>query len=350
MSKNNPLEEVQEFSRDVVEKFPVIVLGSGASAAHGVPGMWPLGQHLQSLGAQLTWSPDEIQEWSNFRDQINAGVDLEGALGSVRLSEDQTSFVVQQTRDFLIESDLRAFSEILANRRALPLSILYDHLFRTTRRTIDVLTTNYDRIAEYAADAAGHSHFTGFEYGHLQHRAKDPKLRITSGGQVVRTVCVWKVHGSLDWFKDSKNQTVSVRSATAIPAGMTAMMVTPGIDKYRITHGEPFRTVFACADQALMAAQSYFCVGYGFNDEHVQSKLVERCESSRTPLLLITQKVSVTARKFLSRGLCQRYLALEQSDDGTLAFSDRHPAGVNLTGEHIWQLPIFLDRVLGVTR
>lgn len=349
MPVKTPLETILEFAQSVLEKAPVIVLGSGASAAHGIPGMRPLGQYLWQLNIPKSWSSGELQEWEIFRSEIDRGTDLESALQKTRLSEEQTNLVVDGARDFLLPYDLAAFNEVLANRRTFPLTSLYDYLFRSTHRTINVVTTNYDRIAEYAADAGGHSHFTGFEYGHLQHRAKDSGLRIYSGNRQTRTVCVWKVHGSFDWFRDNQNQIIAARASIKTPAGLKPLMVTPGIDKYRLTHGEPFRTIFACADKALESAEGYFCVGYGFNDEHVQSKLVERCESSSTPLLLITKNVSTTTKKFLSRGLCKQFLALEESVDGTLAISHQHPLGVNLPNEKIWQLLPFLERVIGVT-
>jgi len=349
MASLSPLESIQEFAKTVFQKAPVIVLGSGASAAHGVPGMWPLGQHLKSLPTDASWTYEESQQWSIFIDDIDNGTDLETALGNARLSQDQTSLIVHGTRDFLLPYDLKAFNAVLADRKSFPLSSLFDHLFRSTHRTINVVTTNYDRIAEYAADASGHSHFTGFEYGHIQHRAKDLGMRLHSGNQATRTVCIWKVHGSFDWFRDSQNQIVGSRASVISPTGFTPLMVTPGIDKYRLTHGEPFRSIFGCADRALEAAGSYFCVGYGFNDEHVQSKLIERCEGSTTPLLLITKEVSATTKKFLGRGMCKNYLALESSAGGTLAISPENPGGLHLAGEDIWQLPVFLNRVLGVT-
>lgn len=348
MSTKTPLETIQEFAQGVLGKAPVIVLGSGASAAHGVPGMYMLGEHLRSLKNPGDWNPHESDEWDLFCSAIKNGMDLESALFNAKLSDKQTVMIVNETRTFLLKYDLEVFDKVLSDRHTLPLTALFDHLFRSTHRELNVVTTNYDRIAEYAADAGGHSHFTGFEYGHLQQRAKDAELRIYSNRLVTRTVCVWKVHGSLDWFKDDKNQIIAARASIKTPKDHTPLVVTPGVDKYRQTHGEPFRTIFACADKALEKAESYFCVGYGFNDEHVQSKLIEQCEKASTPLLLLTQKVSPTTKTFLAKGLCKKYLALEASETGTLAISPQYPHGVNLPGEDIWQLPSFLKRVIGV--
>ncbi|MGR4865077.1 SIR2 family protein [Caulobacter sp. LARHSG274] len=347
MAIKTNLELAQEFSQTVLALAPVIVLGSGFSAAHGVPSMWPLGTHLRALPTGPDWSTEEETEWGVFCGQIDTGVDLEAALGKARLTERQTHAVVEATRAFLLPSDLEAFSSLLADRRAFPLTRLYQHLFNSTHRTVDVVTPNYDRLAEYAADAGGFSHFTGFDYGHLQTRAKDPTTRIHYGRDVARTVSVWKVHGSLDWFRDAVGQIIGARACLATPPGYTPVMVTPGIDKYRLTHGEPFRTIFGCSDAALERARAYLCIGYGFNDEHVQPKLVERCEASSIPLLVITKALTPTTKAFLARGRCGKYLALEECPGGTRAFFNAAPDGVELPGETIWQLPNFLDHMLG---
>ncbi|MGY4408091.1 hypothetical protein [Bradyrhizobium sp. USDA 3315] len=72
-------------------------------------------------------------------------------------------------------------------------------------------------------------------------------------------------------------------------------MITPGIDKYRLTHSEPFRTI----------------VGYGFNDEHVQIKFIERCDRDSVPLVVLTKELTASAKAFLASGRCRRYLAIE---------------------------------------
>jgi hypothetical protein len=347
MATKTILEHVQEFSQNVLAVAPAIVLGSGFSAAHGVPGMWRLGQHLRGLAADPDWDADESAQWAIFCTLIDDGTDLETTLGKARLSERQTAKVVDATRAFLLPADMAAFNALLADRKTFPLTRLYQHLFNSTHRTVDVVTTNYDRLAEYAADAGGFSHFTGFDYGHLQTRARDAATRVHYGRDVARTVCVWKVHGSLDWFQDGFGQIIGARACLTTPPNYLPVMVTPGIDKYRLTHGEPFRTIFGCSDAALERARAYLCVGYGFNDEHVQPKLIERCENTAAPLLVLTKELTPTTKAFLGRGRCGKYLALEECVGGTRAYTAAAPDGVEIPGPALWRLTDFLDCMLG---
>jgi hypothetical protein len=349
MAVKTDFEVAREFAQGALNTTPVIILGSGASAAHGVPGMGPLAQHLEASMTPSVWASEETAEWDRFLAQLTAGDDLESALQAVRLTDRQTNFVAEQTRSFLLPSDLAVLTALLSDRRSLPLSRLFKHLSTSTHRTVHVVTPNYDRLAEYAADVAEYSTFTGFTQGHVQTRIRQEEPRGAAAKRdQPRTVCVWKVHGSLDWFQ-GRNQIVGIRSAGETPAGFTPLMITPGIDKYRLTYGEPFRSIFANADKALEEARAYFCVGYGFNDEHVQTKLIERCEHDAVPLLVITKELTPTAKAFLSSGRCRRYLTLEEGGGGARAYTHDQPAGFDIPGEPIWRLDKFLDMTIGVS-
>jgi hypothetical protein len=347
MASKTILEEVQEFAQAALALAPVIILGSGASAAHGVPGMWPLSEHLKVLPRPPTWSTDEGTEWDRFIGHLTDGKDLETAMGAVRFTDGQTTHVAEATRALLLPTDEVVLAKLLTDRHSLPLTRLFKHLFKSTHRTIDVITPNYDRIAEYAADAGEFCHFTGFSYGYLQTRAKDTRTRLHYGKDLARTVCVWKVHGSLDWFRDKDNQIIGVRSCHDSPPGFSPLMITPGVDKYRLALTEPFRTIFGCSDDALEKARSYFCVGYGFNDEHLQTKLVERCDINAVPIVIVTKELTAPAKAFLGGGRCRKYLALEEATSGARAYTNAYPAGVDLPTGAIWRLNEFLDLTLG---
>lgn len=325
---------------------PVIILGSGASAAHAIPGMWPLADYLFTLVGVADPDATEEAEWKSFKQKLRDGIDLETALGAVRLTQRQTSYVAVETRSFLLPSDEAVFTKILSDRRYLPLARLYRYLFTSTHRQVDVVTPNYDRIAEYAADAAGYAHFSGFTSGYLQVRTPGHAPRRSNAADAVRTVCVWKVHGSLDWFEGG-SQIIGVRGVRETPDGFTPLMITPGVDKYRLAHLEPFRTIFSCSDSALERARAYFCVGYGFNDQHLQTKMVERCDVDSIPIVVITKTLSEPAKEFLGGGRCRKYLAIEDRPGGSRAYTNAYPDGIELPGAPIWALPDFLDFTLG---
>ena len=97
------------------------------------------------------------------------------------------------------------------------------------------------------------------------------------------------------------------------------------------------------ADDALMSAGAYLCIGFGFNDEHIQPKLMERWKSGEALLVILTKKLSESARSMLTNAGGREFLALEESSTGTRMWSPRVPDGTILEDAKLWRLSDFLD-------
>jgi hypothetical protein len=283
--------------------------------------------------------------WRDFLDKVQT-MDLEAALTGVNVTPEVLSHIVHTTWSFLNAADFRVFEKVLTDRRLLPLSRLFRHLLRSTANELQVVTPNYDRLAEYAAEAAGYCAYTGFTFSLFGSRAVDvPRIQVRQ--RLTRTVNVWKVHGSLGWFSGSDGAIVALPPLGAVPSGFTPVIVTPGTEKYRRTHEEPFRSAMHSADDAVSRANAFLCVGYGFNDAHLQPLMVERCTQPEVPLVLITKEISETAHRFLRSGRCSRYVALEESPTGTRMYSHEVPDGMDIAGRSLWRLDHFLSLAIG---
>ena len=339
----SPLDIAIEEGQDCLKSFPVIVLGSGASIPAGLPSMGALADHLKDSMEVDALSVSDRRTWDQFTTELLTN-DLESALQAVNLTESLSDYVIEQTWQLVSDADKLVFDKILSDRNYLPLTRLYRHLFQSTHRTISVVTSNYDRLAEYAADVAEYYHQTGFSYGYVRQRRSGSQLSIRHGGQQARTVNIWKVHGCLDWFSDQDGEVIALMSAATIPAGRRPAIVTPGIEKYERTHREPFRSIIGGADTALDQARAYLCIGFGFNDAHIQPKLLARWRSGDAFLVVLTKTLSESVKSMLSVGGVQRFMALEEEDGGTRMWSHQFPDGVLLRGSHLWRLPDFLDQ------
>lgn len=338
-----PVEIAIEEGQRCLKASPVIVLGSGASIPAGLPSMGALADHLKGSMQDRALSGSDKGLWDQFIDELSTK-DLESALQAITLSENLSDHVVEQTWNLISEKDAHVFQAVLGDANHLPLTRLYRHLFNSTNRTISVVTPNYDRLAEYAADRAGYCHHTGFSYGYLRQRQSGSRLSFRQGNKQARTVDIWKVHGCLDWFVDQDGQVIAFTSARSIPPGYRPAIVTPGIQKYERTHLEPFRSIITGADDALARASAYLCVGFGFNDTHIQPKLLERWQQGDAFLVVLAKVLSDSAKKMLGGANGQQFLALEEADNGTRMWSHQHPASVVLEGVHLWQLPDFLHK------
>ncbi|ANS73769.1 hypothetical protein AWM70_03600 [Paenibacillus yonginensis] len=105
---------------------------------------------------------------------------------------------------------------------------------------------------------------------------------------------------------------------------MVPLMVTPGIRKYEHTHNEPFRSIIARADSAFENANSILCVGYGFNDNHIQPKLIDKMRQGKTPILIATKKLSDSGMRFIKSATSSTVFGIEEFKSGTrIVFSDK---------------------------
>lgn len=333
--------DYQKQAQDFYSKAPVIILGSGASAAHGMTGMWGLANHLVASTDISGLSAVEIATWEQFCQVLKDGVDLESALHQVAVSDMLTDRIIEATWTLINSEDIRIFQESLQNNAMFPLSRLLEHMFKSSLKMINIVTTNYDRLAEYACDQGRIHHYTGFTYGFF--RQLSTPVEITSA----RRVNIWKVHGSLDWFQSPLKDIVALANIHEAPKGYGSQIVTPGTQKYQKTHMEPFRSIINNADEAIKSANSYLCIGYGFNDEHIQPKLMGKCLRNKTPITIITYALSDAAKELIIGGNAQNYLAIERgaTDEQSIVYSSIDKASVTVE-KNIWSLEGYLSLIM----
>lgn len=84
MSEEIP-DTVSKQAQDYYKNTPVIILGSGASAAFGMSGMWKLAEHLMANVDVVELHDNEQASWHNFCEKLKANIDLETALHDVPL-------------------------------------------------------------------------------------------------------------------------------------------------------------------------------------------------------------------------------------------------------------------------
>lgn len=339
-----PLEVLTKRAQACITATPVIILGSGASIAAGIPGMQKLREHILGLPEPSGFSDSELTSWNEFLEALKT-TDLESALQGINLSDKLDDLVVDATWNYLQPFDIAAFNELLVSRSPYPLTQLFQHLLRTTNREIDVVTPNYDRIAEYSAELGQLYHETGFSYGHLRHRLSDLRQTVQIAGVTQDRVNIWKVHGSFDWFRDEQGIIQAIPISHAKPSKWKPAIVTPGLRKYERTYDEPFVSIKSASDRAFSNASAFFCSGFGFNDNHIQTKLKERCRSKQVPLVLITWEVTPSAKAFFEGNFCQEYLAIEHSLEGSRIFCPEFPKGEIVKEDEYWQLEHFLKLI-----
>jgi hypothetical protein len=157
-----------------------------------------------------------------------------------------------------------------------------------------------------------------------------------------RDVNLYKVHGSIDWFKNEDNQALFSSSilGSSYSTNISPLIVTPGNGKYRETHNDPFRTVMSESDRALRRSSSYLCIGYGFNDEHIQPIIIEESNSNKKPIVIITKKITdKISGLFLGRALCNYIIVTEGPPNRTTIYYSKDDVD-SIIGDY-WKISEF---------
>lgn len=333
------IDDIGKLAQNCVQHHPVVVLGSGASVPHGIRGMGPLADVLRdNLAVE---GQEEEDAWTLIRSALADGDGLETALQKAASPSTLVQKIVELTWQAIAADDLAVLQRAATGEEPFPLSDLVQGLFKSTNNTIHIVTPNYDRVAEYAADVADYVHATGFVPGFIRRREGADTITVRKGSYAARIVRIWKVHGSLDWFADEQGQVICLPLTDTLPPGFSPLIVTPGISKYERTHDEPFRSAIQGADAALGAANAVLCTGYGFRDRHIQPKLVERCRQKNVPLVVLARSLTDEAKDFLRKNGGTAYLAMEDCVEGTRVFTHEMPEGSVIEGSKLWSFGDF---------
>lgn len=281
---------------------------------------------------------------------LQEGCDLESALNKVEIDEDLEVQVIELAASLIESHERKVIEAVIAGRIELPLSGLLSHLL-TTIRKLTIITTNYDRLIELAAEVAGIDVDTTF-YGQIL-GAFDPRKSHEALGHAEQTrikagikrtyrkhVKVLKPHGSLDWFSYNGSP---VRCG--VPVDLPRLMIAPGKTKYRRGYEQPFDVHRAEANDAVDRAARFLFLGYGFNDSELETHLVPRLREG-LPCVILTEDLTANAVKVVR--VSPSTLALTKGNDETppctkltLSSGESFFEGIDL-----WNIKIFIDEVL----
>jgi len=338
------IETVTKIAQQCFSNVPTVVLGSGASMPHGLPSMGDLSEYLQEKVAPTT--PDEADKWLLVKTALASGDHLEAALEGVNLPVELLRKIVALTWMCVNEKDADLYRKLYADPAAYPLGTLLSAIFESSNKLIDVITTNYDRLVEYACNSAGLLYHTGFGPGYLQKWESNARTGYRVGTREARLCRIWKVHGSLDWFQTADDRIVGLPIFTLPDAGVSPLIVTPGLNKYEKTSEDPFRTTINGADAALKNASAFLCVGFGFRDKHIQPKIIERCKEKNVPTVALARTLTDEAKSFLKYKAGNNFLGVEKSGMGSRIYTAEHPDGVDINAADIWSLDGFNKLVI----
>jgi len=342
------LPQVKRLLQDHLQEGLLLVVGTGLSIAEGIPGMWPLGEHLKSVIPEyLKDAPDP--EWDVVVAALNAGDHLETAMAKANLKATTINVIVDTTAKLILEKELEVFDLVLSGSKTLPFTVFIKHLFKAGKQ-FNLITPNYDRLIELATEAAGIGVDTRF-VGHLMgssnpKRSADSHRESYSVGKnvmlrAVSNLRIYKPHGSLDWFEVNG---AIVKSS--FNTGRTPIIITPGASKYR----ESFRWAFddqrTAGNKSVAASTRFMFIGYGFNDDHLEQQLCPNLKLTK-PTIILSKHLTENAEKIIKNSVGLQVIGICAVSDTDLRTRIISSSGDELiVNEQFWNLDGFNQEVI----
>lgn len=277
--------------QDIVNDNPVLVIGCGASMNYGIPGMWDLAMAIKADFTKTSPISEESKKCVNeLVGKLDAEMGLEDAMLSLKCTEEVENRILKIVWNQIKPKDNNVFMDVVQSRSRLPLTNLLTHLiYNRADAGVDVVTTNYDCLIEYAASQTDAYVNCGCSQSHIgQFIGFDHKNQLAKLKDYEGCVNIYKIHGSLDWFVDNNGKMYNYPNLTYIPDEMKPCIITPGTNKYERALEDPHRSLISSVD----GSSGYMCIGYGFNDKHIQPNLLKMAIDRKKRILIVTKDLT----------------------------------------------------------
>lgn len=148
MTKDKVFTDIQ----NVVSNNPVVVIGSGASVSYGIPGMGTLAKELDSFFSSKSYSNvDSQRSVQEFLENLKKGFGLEEALLKTKATNEVEKDIVGIVWQLVGNADKKVFDRFVGGEIMSLKSLLDFLIYNDPNKICHIVTTNYDRIVEYAS-------------------------------------------------------------------------------------------------------------------------------------------------------------------------------------------------------
>ena len=322
---------------------PKIIVGTGLSIIYGVPGMGALSEYLN---VEINKLKDDClkQMWNKRYCEIKKS--LEAGLANLTSEESVLVDMIKPlTAEYILESEENLHKVIMGKDTGF--SKLLEYLSGTVsvnKKIIDVMTPNYDRIIELVCDKLGIEVITGFA-GNLYCKFNKNLLKQpteTYNCKKKAYVRLFKPHGSINWINENGKEYLTNDYNILKQKSKYIDIVTPGSSKYRegLTNNT-FRCMREEFNELLDPNENYslFIYGYGFNDDHFDTPLLDSFQKN---VLILSRDVK---SKIIEEAIERKNITVfyhERDKEYMIYRSQKYEIGLPM-----WDIDQFADVFLG---
>ncbi len=154
------------------------------------------------------------------------------------------------------------------------------HLIERSDSPIECFTTNYDLLTEQAFEETGVAYFDGF----VGSRQPFFDLRAIEDSLIPKHwTRLWKVHGSINWFLNSKKE---VYRSTDVNAN-DSYIIHPSHLKYDQSRKMPYLALIDRLNSFLRQTSVVLITcGYSFNDNHLNDTIMNALKANPTAMVI----------------------------------------------------------------
>lgn len=340
------IDTTKKIIQNFFQEGTVTIVGSGLSTAEGIPGMSDLSKELQDKIPAMLTAAEDIDIWNQINHDLAAGIGLEETLYKTKPSAFVEESIRKVTARYIGNADHDIFIDVVTNDKVLRFSEYLDQ-FNIRNKNMTVITTNYDRLIEYACETNDIMVDTLFVGRYLsRYKPEQSKYSCCIGTQQRKgkgitiqyapKITLLKPHGCLSWHLIHNNP----YSIMNYPVE-DSLIITPGLNKYREGYSVPFDTHRARANEEIDRAQQYIVIGYGFGDDHLETHLVQQLRKGKSALIL-TYELSSNAKQLISE--CKNVIAIchANSVDSKVISTEGETI---LPGINLWDLHDMIEEV-----
>ncbi|MGL5965432.1 MAG: SIR2 family protein [Fusobacteriaceae bacterium] len=328
-------DKFQESIQDFFDEGTVLIIGSGLSCAEGMPSMHLLSEKLK-VEVPKQFRDDDKEIWKNIVKNLDSGKDLESCLLETTPNDNLEKIIKEITYNYIFEKDYDIYKKILKENYELKITTLI-HKFNLDLYSLNIVTTNYDRLIEYSCEKSQIKVENMFE-GKFFPKLNYKKFRENLNKKLVKEqkINLYKPHGCLNWKKMNNELIYSQYKDIGTPH-----IITPGTNKFKYGYETPFDINREYSNECIDNAKKIIFIGYGFNDSHLETR-IKTPRNLKKPILILTKEFTKGINDLLPKAT--NIIAIEEkknSNDSNVYWKGER---MEINGNY-WDVPELLKKV-----
>lgn len=197
------------------------------------------------------------------------------------------------------------------------------------QKRLKIFTTNYDLSFEVAASNTGVIVIDGFEFSKpyrfnpawYQYDIVNRSQASEKGGAYLPNIIhLYKVHGSVDWIR--KNNGVYKKDESGTSKG-EPVFIYPSSTKYQNSYDSPYLDMMAAFLEAVQKPKTaLLCVGFGFNDKHLNNAITMALRTNPEFMVLVATKDPFNTNGSFNADVRAQFMSAIKAGDSRIAIAD----------------------------